>query len=317
MPSEVYTAAMSERSRSWYRILDQADEAQVYIYDEIGAWGISANQFVRDLSAITARAIHIHVNSPGGEVFDGIAIYNTLQQHPAQIIVTIEALAASIASVIVQAADQRRILKTATLMIHDSHGFAMGGASTMAKMADELARVDGVIADIYADRAGGGADEWRQRMSEETWYRGEEAVAAGLADEIVDAPRPSARVLVPQRVFNFAKYQYHHVPEWLKAPSGLTQTTSGAVTSDVRAAGRTMSQVNLERLHDALEAIDAVHDGTCDMGDDCPMEARESSALARVVPQRNETLAPTGGAEDYAQRFALAAQRNGAQGGSR
>jgi ATP-dependent protease ClpP protease subunit len=178
--------------RAWFRITDQADTADVWIYDEIGYWGTSAQDFVDQLKAITAPKMSVHINSPGGEVFDGIAIYNCLKSHPANVEVRVEGLAASAASFIAMAGDKITVARNATMMIHDASGLCIGDATDMQQMADLLAKLSDNIADIYAQRAGGTVAEWRERMLAETWYTGAEAVDAGLADEMTDPTPPPA-----------------------------------------------------------------------------------------------------------------------------
>lgn len=181
-------AATIQPDRQWYKISNVAGGPVVVdIYDEIGYWGVMAAEFQRDLNAITATEITVNLNSPGGEIFEGIAIYNALRTHPANVTVRVSSLAASIASVIAQAGD-RIIMQTGSqMMIHEGSGLCMGDAADMRQMADLLDRQSDNIAAIYAERAGGTPDEWRERMRAETWFTAEEAVAAGLASE-VEAP---------------------------------------------------------------------------------------------------------------------------------
>lgn len=248
--------------KSWYRIQAKSeDESDIYIYDEIGFWGITASDFVQDLQAISAKTINLHLNSPGGEVFDGIAIYNALKSHSATVNVTIDALAASIASVISQAGDKISIAKAASVMIHEPAGMAWGDAATMRKLAEELDLIGDTISEIYSDRAGGEPSEWRARMESETWYRGQAAVDAGLADEVSGSAKQDA---FPARFYNLLS-KYKHVPADLKP----------------RNAGRPMSQSNLDKLHSAVDDLTAVHGATCDMGEDCPMYEDESNEAAQ------------------------------------
>lgn len=171
---------------SWYRIENADDEAELYIYDEIGFWGVTANEFAQELRAIKAERIVVHLNSPGGDVFAGIAIFNSLKSHSADIDVQVDALGASIASVIAMAGDHIAIAKNAQMMIHDAHGFTVGNADDHREMADLLDASSQIIAEVYADRAGGTVDEWRTAMKATTWYRGAEAVTAGLADDVYE-----------------------------------------------------------------------------------------------------------------------------------
>lgn len=178
-------------SRSWYRISNAAATvADVHLYDIVGEYGVSARQFVADLSAITAKTINMHINSPGGDVFDGIAIHAALVNHPATVNVAVDGLAASAASFIAMAGDSIGIEKPATMMIHDASALAWGNAADMREAADFLDRVSDSIAGIYADRAGGDAATWRAAMLATTWYSSAEAVAAGLADSVLNDTAP-------------------------------------------------------------------------------------------------------------------------------
>lgn len=169
----------------WFRMeTDPAGtSAEVYIYDVIDSyWGVNASEFVRELQALDVETINLRVNSPGGSVFDGVAIMNALRRHPANVIATVDGLAASAASFIVQAADEVIMGPGTELMIHDASNICWGNAADMLEMAGHLDRISGTIAGIYAERAGGTVDEWREAMKAETWYSADEAVAAGLAD---------------------------------------------------------------------------------------------------------------------------------------
>lgn len=182
-------AAVVER-RDWYRITNQAGSPVVVdIFDEIGFWGVNAAAFQRELAEVSASEITVNLSSPGGEIFEGIAIYNALRTHPANITVRVSALAASIASVIAQAGDRIVMLSGSQMMIHEGSGLCMGNASEMQQMAELLDRQSANIATIYAERAGGTPEHWRERMKAETWFNAEEAVSSGLADEVESLPR--------------------------------------------------------------------------------------------------------------------------------
>lgn len=169
----------------WYRIENRAaDVAQVYLFDEIGWFGVTAADFVDDLREVTAGRIELHINSPGGDVFDGVAIYNALLDHAAAVDVVVDSLAASAASFIAQAGDTVAMNRGAQMMIHDAWGLSIGNASDMRELADLLDRQSDNIAAIYADRAGGTVAQWRDLMRDETWFNADEAVDAGLADEV-------------------------------------------------------------------------------------------------------------------------------------
>lgn len=190
MPGTLRTARPRAQLRQgrndWYRISNNAgtDPAVVHIYDEIGYWGVTAADFVRDLAGVRASEIELHLNSPGGEIFDGIAIMNALRSHPATVTTYVDSLAASIASVIAMGGDRVVMAPNSQMMIHEASSIEIGNAADMRKMADLLDLQSDNIASVYAAKAGGDVAEWRARMTAETWYTAEEAVAAGLADEV-------------------------------------------------------------------------------------------------------------------------------------
>jgi ATP-dependent Clp endopeptidase proteolytic subunit ClpP len=179
---------------AWYRIQRAADlPTQISIYDEIGMLGVPADMFMRDLAALEGD-IELHLNSPGGDVHDGIAIYNQLRQRPGVVAVVVDGLAASAASFIAQAASPGKlgIAPHAQMMIHLGFGMGIGNAADMRAYADLLDKASNNIAGIYADRSGKPAPYWLERMEAETWYDDHEAVAEGLADYIVGQERPRA-----------------------------------------------------------------------------------------------------------------------------
>ncbi|MEU0411718.1 head maturation protease, ClpP-related [Streptomyces griseorubiginosus] len=185
----------------WYELKNlSADVAEIAIYDEIGMWGITASDFVKDIQSVTAQQIALHINSPGGDVFDGLAILNALRQHPANVSVTIDGLAASAASFIAMAGDTVRIAPQAMVMIHDASGVVVGNAEDMLDMADLLDKTSNNIAAVYAQRAGGTVEDWRAAMKAETWYSDQEAVDAGLVDEILQTSQDTPEDVAPVRL---------------------------------------------------------------------------------------------------------------------
>ncbi len=159
----------------------------VYLYDEIGEWGTSAAGFMSELKDIQTAGITVHISSQGGHLFDGIAIYNALRTHPSFVTTKVDALAASIASVIAQAGDRRLMLTGSQMMIHEAHGMALGDAEDLRGLADLLDKQTDNIASIYAERARGTGKKahFLSLMKDETWMSPAEAVAEGLADEVV------------------------------------------------------------------------------------------------------------------------------------
>lgn len=173
------------REGDWFRIQNKAGEKPaLYIYDEIGYFGQTAKGLASDLAELDTDELDVHLNSPGGDIFDGLAIYQALKDHKAKVTVHVDALAASIASVIAMAADRIVMSPKATMMIHDGWSVSCGNAADMRKMADLLDKQSEIIASVYADRSNQPADFWRDQMREETWYNAQEALDAGLVDEI-------------------------------------------------------------------------------------------------------------------------------------
>lgn len=157
---------------------------EVFIYDEIGMCGVTAQGFADALNGLgPVDRLTVRINSPGGDVFDGTAIYNTLARYPAFVDVQVDGLAASAASFIAMAGDRVTMHHGTQMMVHDASGVVIGNAADMREHADLLDRISDAIADIYAARTGGEVDEWRAVMRAEQWYSADEAVTVGLADE--------------------------------------------------------------------------------------------------------------------------------------
>ena len=177
--------------RRWYDVSMAAaskDKAVVRIYGDIGSswWdddAVSAASFAKDLDDLgTVSEIEVHLNSPGGIAFDGVTIMNQLKDHPARVVVHVDGLAASAASVIAMAGDEVVMGRGAQMMIHDASVWSAGNAEQLRKDADVLDGLSASMAEVYAERTGRTATEMRDAMRAETWYSDKEAVDAGLAD---------------------------------------------------------------------------------------------------------------------------------------
>lgn len=169
--------------------VDEAGTATIRLYDPVdswgGYWGVSAREFLATLDEIgDATQINLHLNSPGGEVYEAIAILNALRAHPAKCTAIVDGLAASAASFIAAGCDELVMGRNTELMIHDAWGIGIGPAQTMRDLADRLDRISDNIASIYQAKGGGDVATWRDAMLAETWYSAQEAVDAGLADSV-------------------------------------------------------------------------------------------------------------------------------------
>jgi len=189
---------------TWYQIRNEAatpSVAEVDIFDTIG-WEVDAATFIRDLRALDVTQIHLNVNSPGGSVFDGLAILNALRQHPATVTSNVLGVAASAASfIVVGASDHVSMAENSTMMIHSATGIVLGNAQDMKQAADWFDLIDKNLAAIYAAKAGGTVADWLDVMHAETWYLAEDAVKAGLADSVDKshrAPAPAAAKADPK-----------------------------------------------------------------------------------------------------------------------
>lgn len=163
------------------------EKSDITIYGDIGEswWGesTSASDVEKALKNITSDVLNVHLNSGGGDAFDGIAIYNQLKKHPAKVVVHVEGLAASAASLIAMAGDEVFVNTGAMIMIHEASTFSWGTKADIRKTLNALEGIDKSIADIYMTRFKGEREEIDTMITNETWMTADEAVALGFADE--------------------------------------------------------------------------------------------------------------------------------------
>jgi len=252
--ADFWGKSLGPEDREWYSIsaVDGAGAAEIRIYDVIGWPFIDANTFVGELNALQASDITVRINSPGGDVFDGTAIYNALAAHPAKVTTRIEGLAASMASVIAMAGDTVEIAKNAYLMIHNPWTFAMGDHVSLAQEADLLQRIAATLAQVYADKTGLKPEDVQALMDAETWYIGQEAVDAGLSDRLTNQGSASAR---------FDLSIFNHAPE---TPAEPTKRDLERVLTQDAGLSRSMARALLQSGFDAITTRDA---GGCDLSE--------------------------------------------------
>jgi len=180
--------------KEWYKIKNKSSEvADVYLFNDIGTFGITAQNFIDEIKEYEDTELNIHINSLGGEVFEGMAIYSIIQRRKAKTTVYIEGIAASIASVIALAADEVIMSENSLLMIHNAWGGKQGDARDMRKQADILDKITNEIAEVYVKKSGIPYNEVIRMMDEETWLTAEEAVALGLVDSISEPIKVAAK----------------------------------------------------------------------------------------------------------------------------
>lgn len=170
--------------------------AEILLYEDIGGWfGISAADFVRDVKAAgDITEIDLRLNSNGGSVFEGIAIYNYLRSHKARVNVHIDGLAASIASIIAMAGDTINMADNAWMMIHDPWIMTAGNAGELRTIADKLDGFRDSLLDTYMLRASSSRDDVSAMMADETWLNAADAKKHGLVDDITEALQVAASV---------------------------------------------------------------------------------------------------------------------------
>jgi len=184
---------------------------EIYIYEDVGeGWfgGVSARQFADDLKALgPITTLDCRINSYGGEVFDGLAIYRQLVEHPARVVMHIDGVAASIASVIAMAGDEIRIAEAGFMMIHPAQGGVLGSAKDMRDMAELLDKITSSIANVYERRTSSTAEQIAAWIAADTWFTAADALAAGFVDAIDENMLLAARADIDAHRARFGEDQ--------------------------------------------------------------------------------------------------------------
>ena len=212
--------------KSWYMIRARGTGTEVLIYDEIGAYGVTAKGFLAEFGALPAdAAIDLRLNSPGGSVFDAVAIYNALKRHAGEITVWVDGIAASAASYIAMAGDTIVMPENAFLMIHDPSGLVMGTAEDMRATADALDKVKGSLIQGYAAKSGAADEEIAALMAAETWLDAKDALDLGLIDRLAEPVKLAASFDVSK--FRNAPPELVAAAKGPEAPAALEPQTEG------------------------------------------------------------------------------------------
>ena len=178
----------------WYNIQNKASEtADIYIFDEIGMYGVTAQDFIGEIKELKNTPINLRINSLGGDVFNGMAIYNVIKKREAKTTVYIEGIAASIATIIALGADEVVMSENSLFMIHNAWGGTMGDAKDMRKSAETLEKISTELTEIYMKKTGLSYDVVSNMMDEKTWLNSEEAYELGFVDTISDAIKIAAK----------------------------------------------------------------------------------------------------------------------------
>lgn len=240
--------------KEWYAFKNETkNEVEVYLYDDIGFWGVGAKDFISELQKHENKHIHLRLNSPGGEVIEGTAIYNALKRHAAGVTVHIDALAASMASVIAMSGKPVMMADNALLMIHDPYTFASGTSEELRKSADILETMKANLIRAYVQKTGLPEDEVQDMMAKETWMTATEAVALGFVDYIeegIAAAASMTREKAQARFDTLAKAMANQKPpraegEEEKAPNEEKETNKEATPT-------------VEKLEERIEELEGV-----------------------------------------------------------
>ena len=176
--------------KTWYKFQAAAAEGKsqtVSIHDDIGGWGVSAKMFLDELRKVTTPEVNVEINSPGGDVFAGLAIYNGLRNSGKKVNVKVLGIAASAASLVAMAGDTIEMPENTFMMIHNPWTFAAGDAEDLREQADLLDKIGDSLTSTYARRTGKSAEEIQTLLAAETWFTAQEAVDAGFATAVTPA----------------------------------------------------------------------------------------------------------------------------------
>lgn len=208
----------------------KAEANTIYLYDMIvgdeleAEWmgGVAPKPFIDALKAMTGT-VHLRINSPGGDVFAANAMAQAMREYPGEIIAHVDGVAASAASVLTVVADKAVMAPGSLLMIHKAWTMAVGDSTALLETAALLEKVDGMLAQTYAEKSGKDAAGFAEMMAAETWFTPEEAIAAGLADEVAEA-KSKAKAMARWDLSAFAAAPHAAAPV-------TTVTTTRTVTT--------------------------------------------------------------------------------------
>ena len=258
-------AAAMERWNGGIRAARDGDNS-ISIFDVIGAdyWGdgVTASRIAGALRSLNGADVTVNINSPGGDMFEGLAIYNLLREYEGKVTVKVLGLAASSASIIAMAGDDVQIGRGAFLMIHNCWVYAMGNRHDLAQIAADMAPFDKAMSDIYQARSGLDSTTIDKMMDGETYIGGSEAVEKGFADSLLSADEiadddesPAAAIRKLDALLAKANTPRSERRKLLKALSG---STPGAVASpDGTPSAATIEKETIDRLEAALSGLTA------------------------------------------------------------
>lgn len=266
---------------------------EILMYGTVG-YEITGAEVIRQLADMPGD-VTVRINSYGGDSFEGVAVMNALRHHDGEITAVVEGVAASAASVIAVGGASRLVMRPGSeLMIHDAWTFADGNAADLEKIASDLERTSQSVAEIYAEKAGGDVDEWREMMRAETWFSAREAVEAGLADAVEDGRTAELPVLAKVGP-RFAYAGRGRAPR----PKILEEESMDFANEVAQRLGLVAVDVDEDTVLAALE------EALAEQAEE-PAETAEASEVAEVVPAvGGEAAVPAEAEQEQAEEQAL------------
>jgi ATP-dependent Clp protease, protease subunit len=258
--------------------------ATIHLYDEVGAFGAGSKEFLADLAKLDGQHIHLRINSPGGSVVEGTAIYNALRRHKGGLTVHIDALAASMASVIAMAGAPVYIADNALLMIHNPWTISAGDSEQLRKEADLLDKLKSTLVNAYTRKTGIEQDQVAEMMNAETWFDAVEAVALGFADAIEEGVAAAATAtpeMLRARFDNFAKGMTDPVVTETPEQPEVVETVEASVVSE--SAPEEQPPV-VEEVTEQAEPVAEVAEVV-----EAPAEEVPEEVVEEIVPQARLT----------------------------
>lgn len=228
--------ARADRTLPAVRADVAGDVAHIYVYDVIDSyWGASAKALVEALDAAGEKTVHLHINSPGGDVFEARAMVSAVrarQQRGGKVVSFIDGLAASAATYLSLAGDEVHIADGGMFMVHNSWTLAWGNKAELRSTADLLDKIDGTISADYARKTGASTEQIAGWMEAETWFTGAEALAAGFVDSVIEPPKAD-----DSKAARWNLSAYANAPK-AEAPPALTEADITAHAANVAALNR-------------------------------------------------------------------------------
>lgn len=237
---------MPDKSKySGFHVNLKDDGAEILLYGPIGAsWfedGISAKEVAEKVKSLDVKNLTVRINSDGGDVFEGVAIYNAIRRHKAKTTTAVDGLAASAASVVMLAGDERQVASNALIMIHDPWMMSIGNADELRKAADTLEAIRGTAINTYASRTSLTADEASEYMLAETWFDADEALEHGFATEVTGELKVAASC-------NQERWKYRNTPKHLLKNASPCRDNTLSMQKYIQKQTESLKALGIDRL---------------------------------------------------------------------